>query len=449
MVEGDFPDKTLPTEISLQLKEGAQVMFIRNDKSEEHRYFNGKLATVKKVAGDNVTVVFADSETELLLEKETWNNIRYSYNSAEEKIEEEKLGSFTQYPVRLAWAITVHKSQGLTFQNAIIDAGDSFAPGQVYVALSRCTSLDGMVLHSKIHSRSISTDPQVIAFAKHEAQADEMAIILEEEKRLFLNRSLVDAFDFSRLAGIMEKYAEYVQGKKIPDPKSASDSAIKMLTSINEMTKVSFKFQEQLTGILAEGDDEKLIDRVSKAIDYFNKVIVETVLEPLNNHIDSLKGVAKVRKYLKQVRLLRASVVKKIQEIQTLRYGDMQFMHSPVAIAPDSEVVSRHGKAQKGESLRETLALFRTGLKAPEIAKQRELAVSTIEGHVAMLVKSGDIRIEDVVEERKLAMIIEAAAERNGSITSVKQKLGDAISFGEVRAVLNHLQFIQEEKLIH
>src|SRR5690606_32930423 len=123
-IEGEFPEKNLPTDTVLQLKEGAQVMYIRNDKSEERRYYNGKLAMVKEVDEDSVRVVLAGSKEELLIEQERWDNIRYSYNREDERIDEEKLGSFTQYPLRLAWAITIHKSQGLTFEHAIIDAGE-------------------------------------------------------------------------------------------------------------------------------------------------------------------------------------------------------------------------------------------------------------------------------------------------------------------------------------
>jgi ATP-dependent exoDNAse (exonuclease V) alpha subunit len=116
---------------------------------------------VKKIANNEIFVSFNNGEPELKLEKETWKNVRYNYNKEKDNIEEEELGSFIQYPIRLAWAITIHKSQGLTFEKAVIDAGSSFAAGQVYVALSRCTSLDGLVLHSRIFPHSIATDPRV------------------------------------------------------------------------------------------------------------------------------------------------------------------------------------------------------------------------------------------------------------------------------------------------
>src|SRR5690606_27434000 len=119
-------------------------------------------ATVTKIADDEVYVRAAGEEDELKVEKETWRNIRYRYNNEADRIEEEELGTFQQYPIRLAWAITIHKSQGLTFEKAIIDAGASFAPGQVYVALSRLTSLEGLVLHSKIYPHAIHTDERVL-----------------------------------------------------------------------------------------------------------------------------------------------------------------------------------------------------------------------------------------------------------------------------------------------
>ena len=141
-IEGDFPEKAYPADEQLSLKVGAQVMFIKNDLEKVRRYFNGKIGTVTKIEDDKIFVHCKDEADEIEVKKETWENIRYSVNKTTRQLEEEVLGSFTQYPLRLAWAITIHKSQGLTFEKAIIDAGEAFAPGQVYVALSRCTSLD-------------------------------------------------------------------------------------------------------------------------------------------------------------------------------------------------------------------------------------------------------------------------------------------------------------------
>ena len=162
-VQGDFAENSYPTDFSLTLKVGAQIMFIRNDSGENRRYYNGKLATVSYLSEEKIFVQFEDG-SELELEKETWRNVRYSLNADSGDIEEEELGAFIQYPIRLAWAITIHKSQGLTFDRVVIDAGQAFAGGQVYVALSRCTSLDGIVLYSRITPQSIHTDESAIAF---------------------------------------------------------------------------------------------------------------------------------------------------------------------------------------------------------------------------------------------------------------------------------------------
>ena len=151
-ITGDFPENAFPAEEMLYLKTGAQVMFIKNDSAERgKRYFNGKIGTVTKLDEDSIAVQCEGDEDEITVEKEEWENIRYSVDKTTQQVKEQKLGSFTQFPLRLAWAITIHKSQGLTFEKAIIDAGEAFAPGQVYVALSRCTSLDGLILKSKIN----------------------------------------------------------------------------------------------------------------------------------------------------------------------------------------------------------------------------------------------------------------------------------------------------------
>ena len=295
-IEGDFPEKTLPTEINLQIKEGAQVMFLRNDKSEERRYYNGKLATVIQVSNQSIRVAIEDSGHELDLEKETWENIRYSYNPAEEKIDEEKLGSFSQYPIRLAWAITIHKSQGLTFENAIIDAGDSFAPGQVYVALSRCVSLDGLILHSQIDPGCISTHDAVISFAEKETEQTELEKLLQQERHVFANAMLIKTFDFSTLSDAIEDHSNKVRGKTYAHIESAIPFVIQLSSKFNELEKVSDKFATQLAALLKENDPDKIKERVSKAITYFTGEL-NGWISMFEEEREKLKKAKKVKKY--------------------------------------------------------------------------------------------------------------------------------------------------------
>lgn len=446
VVEGDFPDKTLPTDPVLQLKEGAQVMFIRNDKSEERRYFNGKIATIKRIDKEGIRVILADSEEELLLEKETWNNIRYSYNQQEESIDEEKLGSFTQFPIRLAWAITIHKSQGLTFQNAIIDAGESFAPGQVYVALSRCTSLDGLIVRSAINSSSISTDPLVLDFAKREAGENELTRILEKEKLDFQHSQLTKTFDLQKLVDTIGTFVQYAQGKQLPDTELAVRTARTMLHQAQELQTVSTKFQLQIKGLLEGEQMEKLHERIEKAVGYFVTSLTEQFLLPVEQHLVSLRSVKKVKQYIKRVRQLRNSVARTINAIQKIHFGDVVINANTVEVPIASvDVRERKAKVEKGSSLRETLALFKCGMKPHHIAEKRRLALSTVEGHMAQLIKSGEIDIHECMEESRIENIVSVIREiKTESMQPVKQKLGDDFSYGEIRAVMNHIQ-IQEK----
>lgn len=443
-VEGEFPEKTLPTEVMLHLKEGAQVMFIRNDKSDERRYYNGKIATVKKISKENVSVVFADSPSELTLEKETWENIRYSYNQEKESIDEEKLGSFTQYPIRLAWAVTIHKSQGLTFQHAIVDAGESFAPGQVYVALSRCTSLDGLILHSRITPSSISTDPLVLEFAKREAREEELRQLLEQEKRYFQHTQLTGTFDLRKLEEAFSGYLKYLPGRPLPGLDEAIAGARAMSGQLESLQKVAVKFQQQMHELLQSAQQAQLIERVNKAIAYFTKTLTEDILKTLDDHITLAKSAKKVKKHLKYVRHLRNSVARKINSIQKIQYGEVVFNSAAieVAVMQEDSTGEKKEKQEKGSSLRETLTLLKAGMKPGDVAARRGLALSTIEGHMAQLIKSGEVDIRDCIEGNRLENILAIIREiQPDSMQAVKQKLGDAFSYGEIRAVLNHLEF--------
>lgn len=448
-IEGEFPDKALPTEINLRLKVGAQVMFIRNDKSEERRYFNGKLGTIMRIDKDGVRVSMNDGGEELQLEKEVWENIRYSYNAAEEKIDEEKLGSFSQYPIRLAWAITIHKSQGLTFEHAIIDAGDSFAPGQVYVALSRCVSLDGLILHSRIDPNCISTHEAVIEFSHNERKEDELEKILLQEKNVFRNATLVGTFDLSNLVDHFQEHVNRMRGKTYDHVASAVPFAVAIEKKIFELQLVAVKFKGQLEQLLKENDLEKIKERSAKAIEYFATTMTSW-LPLFDEEIANAKKLKKVKKYTKHLKEGKLELVKRIHAIENASYGEIRLSASPssVSVEKERESLSKiKDKTEKGDSRNETLELFRAGNSIYQIAGTRGLTVGTIESHLATLIRMGEVQVEQVIEETKLETILAVLqVKATASLSAAKAKLGDDYSYNEIRAVLKHLEFVSSQK---
>ena len=195
-VTGDFPENMFPAENELVLKEGAQVMFLKND-PVLRRYFNGKIGVIKSLEEDAVTVE-ADGIS-ISVSKDTWENSRYSLNRGDGKLEQEVLGTFTQFPLRLAWAITIHKSQGLTFDKVMIDAGAAFSSGQVYVALSRCTSLEGIVLLSKISNTAIQSNDHVVKGQQALTHKGSLAERFAGARLVFTQQLLEQVFSFAEI----------------------------------------------------------------------------------------------------------------------------------------------------------------------------------------------------------------------------------------------------------
>ena len=171
-ITGEYPKHLFPIEERLELKVGAQVMFVKNDLSFDKNYFNGKMGKIKSLSDHEITVEFPEEKKSIVVEKFEWNNIRYALNDSTGEVKEEVLGTFVHYPLKLAWAITVHKSQGLTFDKAVLDVSDVFAPGQAYVALSRLRSLDGLVLLKPMRMNGLSNDQQVVAFSQNKAEEE-------------------------------------------------------------------------------------------------------------------------------------------------------------------------------------------------------------------------------------------------------------------------------------
>jgi len=211
-VEGTFPENSYPADAILKLKEGAQVMFLRNDRNK--RFYNGKIGHVIEITDEGLFVELPEGDI-ISVEREEWANIRYSWDSRESKVVEEAIGSFVQYPLKLAWAITVHKSQGLTFEKIIADLEEAFAPGQVYVALSRCTTFSGVLLKTPLNARAIKTDPVVLEFAGNETPETLLISELESGKSSnYLKRALSAylARDFQKAESMLLESLKQLNG---------------------------------------------------------------------------------------------------------------------------------------------------------------------------------------------------------------------------------------------
>src|SRR5690554_3692308 len=220
-VDGNFSEASYPAEASLELKEGAQVMFIKNDKGEERRYYNGKIGVVKKVSKNEVIVRLPEGGPDIEVEREKWENIQYKFDQEKDKINEETLGTFSQFPLRLAWAVTIHKSQGLTFDRAIIDAGSSFAAGQVYVALSRVRTLKGLVLKSEIKPTNIFTNYDVKSFSELIVKESEIKAVLERAQEKYLMNTLLNTFLWNKITERIKTFRDETDSKSIANKDQA------------------------------------------------------------------------------------------------------------------------------------------------------------------------------------------------------------------------------------
>ena len=465
-VTGEFNDKAYPTEKTLVVKEGAQVMLIKNDKGEARRYYNGKIGVIRRISEERLTLGFPDEPDELVLEKETWRNIRYNYNREKDEVEEEELGSFRQYPIRLAWAITIHKSQGLTFERAVIDAGASFAAGQVYVALSRLTGLEGLVLRTRISPAAIQTDPRVVKWTEQQLSAGGFEDELAQEQQSFIGASLRKAFLWSRLTErIGEHYTGYAQ-RKIPGKSEAIVLGGRWLESVKTQDEVARKFLKQLDQLLPNAEEDghvQLLQRTEAAVGYFVKSLDAELIDPMQLHISELRIKQKAKKYLQEMQVLRGLCVRKKQQleealklVQGLQKGlgagelltGIQRKHAEVMVeaVPTGEAAKAGGvheaaspKPRKGDSNRMSLDLFREGVSIEEIAIRRGLTVSTVEGHLASFVATGEVDIRKLVSKEKIGPIMDAIKAVGGtSLGPIRGRLGDAYTFAEIRAVMNY-----------
>ncbi|MEE0984645.1 MAG: HRDC domain-containing protein, partial [Bacteroidaceae bacterium] len=273
-ITGNFPEYNYPTEETLTLKEGAQVMFIKNDHSGERRYFNGMIGEIVSIDQEGFVVHSQDFNGEIRVEREQWDNTRYTLNEQTMEINEEVEGSFEQFPVRLAWAITIHKSQGLTFSHAIIDARDSFAHGQVYVALSRCRTLEGMVLSSPLSAGAIICDTTVNNFNAAMAQRTPGATAIDTWEKRYYHQLVQELFSFDTLLEHFNDLHRLVaEHFGILYPQLLEQFNFHAQSIQNKLCDIATRFATQYTRIISEQADyassSLLKERIHNASKYF------------------------------------------------------------------------------------------------------------------------------------------------------------------------------------
>lgn len=439
-IKKDFSEKQLPTEFVLKLKVGAQVMFIKNDSSVDKRYYNGKIVLIDAIEENEITVRFPDTGDKMVVERETWDNITYSVNAENGEIEENLLGQFIQFPLKLAWAITIHKSQGLTFEHAILDAGESFAPGQVYVALSRCTSLEGVVLHSRITPRSLHTDYRVFDFTLKEYNEDELQNNLKEQKYHYQTEQLTRLFQWYKLQEAAYNFQQQtLSNKSLSKDYDADLLCMDFIEKLKSQKEVADKFLVELsslyndTAITHRSDSLRL--RANKAIIYFAQHLYNGILVPLNNFQSALPKATKLKKYMAAIGEFKSVIWTRIDEFQKATFDNFLLSEGMTVYTPlEPNAQSLAPKKMKGESAKESLVYFVSGKSIGEIAAMRKLALSTIEGHLVAFVKSGELDIFELISQEDLESILEIM-QANPTVTAKKELralLDNRYSFAQV-----------------
>lgn len=475
-IVGDFPEKIFPVEENLKLKVGAQVMFVKNDLSFDKRYFNGKMGVIKSLSAEEIFVHFPEENKTIEVEKYEWKNIRYKINELTKEIEEEVLGTFAHYPLKLAWAITVHKSQGLTFEKAALDVSQVFLPGQAYVALSRLTSLKGLILLSPMRMNGISNDLDVMDYALNKATEDDLKNSLHFETKNFIHNYLINSFNWTDLAQEWRNHRfSYNENASGSEKAKHSVWAHKRMDSIEAMVNHSQKFVLQLNKIFSTETVDLLFvkERVEAAYDYFFKPMDKLVTDLLQKmaeiqkfkkvkefyeelaFLDDLQTKAVIRlmkaKLLIEIMVSRETVCKekltspviknyksekvsKIREEFKTANTDMFQVDEPTVRYSSKRVAKNDEKGIKKTTVEETHDLWSEKNSVEDIARIRKLSVQTIETHLVKLIQAKKIEISDVLAYDKILALREAFQfYQEESLGPLKEKYGDEFTWDELK----------------
>jgi hypothetical protein len=473
LIVGDFPDKIFPVEEELKLKVGAQVMFVKNDLSFDKKYFNGKMGIIKSLSKEEILVHFPEENTTIEVEKYEWQNIRYKVDELTKEIEEEVLGTFVHYPIKLAWAITVHKSQGLTFDKAALDVSQVFLPGQAYVALSRLRSLNGLILLSPLRMNGISNDQDVMDYSLNKASDEYLENSLHFETKNFIHNYLINSFDWAELAQEWRNHKfSYLENSESSAKSKQANWAAKQLEAIDKLLDPSQKFIVQLNKIFNTEtvDLNHVYERFQAAYNYFIKPMDDLVFEVLWK-IEEVKRQKKAKAFYDELTVLEELQTKAVLRLMKAKLlieivvaGETiskerltsepikkyirhkteaiqaQFKEVNVTLIEDEEDVERYTKKKKGpkapkkSTVQETYELWLEKNSIKEIAVIRKFTEETILGHLTKLIIEKVISINEVLPDDKIQELTEAFyGYKEESISPLKEKYGDKFSWEELR----------------